>query len=138
MFNEVNEGGPIKPERLEKGEHVDRIPEYGGMDIADSLFSKIVEQFAGHGVTYARPHMTRMNHDHLEPPALLQTKSLSLYLTYNESDHLSFFFGDKTDPFLLPKVILHYLLAPSASGILLGDGTVNGNNLGDVLGRQLP
>jgi hypothetical protein len=98
----------------------------------------MAEEFAGHGVANARPHMTGMNHDHLEPPAPLQTKSLSFYLTDNEPNHLPFFFGNKTDPFLLPKVILHHLLDPSAVGFLLGDGTVNGNNLRDVFGRQLP
>src|SRR4030042_4312244 len=108
------------------------------MDIADSPSSKIVEEFACHGVANAHPHMTGMNDDHFEPPALLQTKSLSFYLTDNEPDHLSFFFGNKTDPFLLPKVILHHLLDPSAVCFLLGDGTVNGTNLRNVLGHQLP
>ena len=108
------------------------------MDITDSPSSKIVEEFLGHGVANAGPHMMGMNHDHLEPPALLQTKSLSFYLTDNEPSHLSVFFGNKTDPFLLPKVILHHLLDPFAVGFLLGDGTVDGNNLRNVLGRQLP
>src|SRR4030042_2320801 len=108
------------------------------MDIADSPSSKIAEEFVGHGVAYARPHFTGMDHDHLEPPALLQTKSLTLYLADNEPDHLSFSFGNKTDPFLFPKVILYHLLDPSAGGFLLGDGTVNGYNLRNVLGHQLP
>jgi hypothetical protein len=108
------------------------------MDIADSSSSKIVEKFVGHGVANARPHKAGMNHDHLEPSALLQAKSFSFYLTDNEPDNLSFFFGNETDPFLLPKVILHHLLDPSTVGFLLGDGTVNGNNLRNVLGHQLP
>jgi hypothetical protein len=81
--------------------------------------------------------MTGMNHHHLEPPALLQTKSLSFYLADNEPDHLSFFFGNKTDPFLFPKVIRHHLLDPFAGRPLFGDGTVDGNSLRDIPGRQL-
>src|SRR5512139_1150426 len=107
------------------------------MDLADSPSSKIVEEFVGHGVANARPHMTGMNHDHLEPPALLQTKSLSFYLTDNEPNHFSFFFGNKTDPLLFPKVILYHLLNPFTGRFLFGDGTVDGNRLRNVPGRQL-
>jgi hypothetical protein len=108
------------------------------MDIADSPSSKEVEEFAGHRVPNARPHLTGMNHDHLEPPALLQTKSLPFDLTDNEPDHLSFFFSNKTDPLLFPKVILHHLLDPFAGRSFFGDGTVDGNSLRNVPGRQLP
>ena len=137
MLSKVDEIGTVEAHRFEEGKHIDCIPSDRGVNIPDSPLLKEPEEVIDEGCPYSYPHLLGVNSYDFDPAALLKAKSLTLDLTDDETHHLCGLQGNETDTFLFLEMIFHHL-DPFAGNLLLGDRFLDGDDLRDVFGLDLP
>ncbi len=137
MFPKIDKWGTVKPNSLKKGKHIDCIPSDRGVNIPDAPLLKEPKEVIDEGGPYPCPHFLGVNPYDFDPAALLKTKSLTLDLADDETRHLCGFQGNEADPFLFLEMIFHHL-DPSAGDLLLDDRFLDGDDLRDIFGLDLP
>jgi len=137
MLYKVDEGRAVKPNGLEEGEHVHSIPAHGGINVPDPSSLKVFEEFAGHGMTYPNPHLAGMDPYHFNPTTLFKAEALTFDLADDETYDLAIPGSNIAHALLFAEAVLYHL-DPLPGHFLLYDGLLDGNDLRDIFGPDLP
>jgi len=136
MSNEIDELGTVKADGLKKGEHVHGIPPDGRVHIANASLLKILKEPMGKGMTNPDTHLARVNFNHLDPTALLQTKPFALDLADDESNDFVVTGRNKSHGVLFAEVVFHHL-DPAAGDLFFNDRLLDRDDLGNVFSLDL-